>query len=150
MDYSPLSSSVHGIFQARILEWVAISFTRGSSWPRDWSHVSCIVGRFFTSKPPWKPILLLLTKIWMFGARKIRQEDLAIFLRWSLLSPQHNPLGIAVVKEGCSFSPVFQWKPQSTVVHLVSHQALHCSWSHWKKFEDRYFALFNAWGRTDG
>ena len=42
MDYSPLSSSVHGIFQARILEWVAIFFSRGSFWPRDQTHVSCI------------------------------------------------------------------------------------------------------------
>ena len=42
LDSSPSSSSVHGIFQARILEWVAISFSRGSSQPRDWNHVSCI------------------------------------------------------------------------------------------------------------
>ena len=34
--------SVHGVSQARILEWVAISFSRGSSWPRDWTCVSCI------------------------------------------------------------------------------------------------------------
>ena len=38
----------HGILQARILEWVAIRFSRGSSWPRSWTHVSCIAGRFFT------------------------------------------------------------------------------------------------------
>ena len=37
------------IFQARILEWFAISFSRGSSWPRDQTHVSCIAGRFFTT-----------------------------------------------------------------------------------------------------
>ena len=51
MDYSPPGSSVHGIFQARILEWVDISFSRGSSWPRDRTHVSCvscIAGRFLT------------------------------------------------------------------------------------------------------
>ena len=41
-------SSIHGIFQARILEWVAISFSRRSSQPRDWTQVSCIVGRRFT------------------------------------------------------------------------------------------------------
>ena len=40
--------SVHGIFQARVLEWVAISFSRGSSWPRDRTQVSCIAGRCFT------------------------------------------------------------------------------------------------------
>ena len=42
MDCSPPGSSVHGISQARILEWVAISFSRGSSRPRDGTYVSCI------------------------------------------------------------------------------------------------------------
>ena len=45
--YSLPGSSVHGIFQARILEWVATSFSTRSSWPRDWTRVSCIVGRHF-------------------------------------------------------------------------------------------------------
>ena len=44
MDCSPPGSSVHGISQARILEWVAMPFSRGSSWPRDRTHVSCIAG----------------------------------------------------------------------------------------------------------
>ena len=48
MDCSPPGSSVHGILQARILEWVAISVSRGSSHPRDQTQVSCITGRFFT------------------------------------------------------------------------------------------------------
>ena len=48
MDCSLPASSVHGIFQARLLEWVAISFSRGSSWPRDWTSISCIAGRCFT------------------------------------------------------------------------------------------------------
>ena len=42
MDYSPPGSSVRGIFQARILELIAISFSKGSFEPRDWSHVCCI------------------------------------------------------------------------------------------------------------
>ena len=48
MDYGPSGSSVHEIFQTRILEWIAISFSRGSSRPRDWTQVSCTAGRFFT------------------------------------------------------------------------------------------------------
>ena len=47
MDWSPPGSSVHGILQARIQEWVAIPFSRGSFWPRDQIQVSCIAGRFF-------------------------------------------------------------------------------------------------------
>ena len=42
-------SSVHGILQAKILEWAAISFSRGSSWPRNQTQVSCIADRFFTN-----------------------------------------------------------------------------------------------------
>ena len=47
MDCSLPGSSVYGIFQARVLEWVAISFSRGFSQPRDRTQVSCIVGRHF-------------------------------------------------------------------------------------------------------
>ena len=48
MDCSPQGSPLHGIRQSRILEWVAIPFSRGSSWPRSRTWVSCIVGGFFT------------------------------------------------------------------------------------------------------
>ena len=47
MDCSPPGSFVHGIFQARMLEWVAMPFSGGSSQPRDWTQVSCIAGGFF-------------------------------------------------------------------------------------------------------
>ena len=51
---SLLGSSVHGISQAKILEEVAIYFSRGSSQPRDWTHMCCLAGRFFTIEPPGK------------------------------------------------------------------------------------------------
>ena len=60
VDCSPPGSSVHGFSQARILEWVAFYFSRGSSWPRGRtcvSRVSCIDRRFFTMEPPGKPSL---------------------------------------------------------------------------------------------
>ena len=49
MDCSPSGSSVHGVFQARTLEWFAISFSRETSQPRDRTQVSCTAGRFFTN-----------------------------------------------------------------------------------------------------
>ena len=58
MDYR-----VHGILQARILEWVAILFSRGSSQPRDGTQVSCNAGTFFTSWATGKPI-------WLCGSRQ--------------------------------------------------------------------------------
>ena len=48
MDCSPPGSSAHGVFQARIVKWVAIPFSKGFSWPRDHTLVSCIASRFFT------------------------------------------------------------------------------------------------------
>ena len=48
MVCSPPGSSVHGILQARILEWVAMPSSRGSSWVKDQTRVSCTAGRFFT------------------------------------------------------------------------------------------------------
>ena len=49
MDCNPPGCSIRGILQARILEWVAMPFSRGSSWSRGWNWVSCIAGRFFTN-----------------------------------------------------------------------------------------------------
>ena len=49
MDGSLPGSSVHGVRQVRILEWIAISFSRGSSQPRDQTLASCILGRFFSN-----------------------------------------------------------------------------------------------------
>ena len=65
MDHSPPDSCVHGISQAKILEWVAISFSRGSSRPRDQTHifcVSCIALEFFVTEPPGKLFLRYNTR----------------------------------------------------------------------------------------
>ena len=72
-------SPVHGILQARTLEWVTIPFSRGSSWLRDQTWVSCIADRFFTTVPPGKPrswvdkwkcqqyrLVFLLLLFWVF------------------------------------------------------------------------------------
>ena len=55
MDCSLPGSSVHGTLQARILEWVAIPLSRGSSRPRDRTWVSCFAGGFFTAEPVGSP-----------------------------------------------------------------------------------------------
>ena len=66
MDCSLPGSSIHGIFQARVLEWIAISFSRGSSQPRDRTQVSHIVGRCFT--------------VW---ATSLKPSAKIIYLTWS-------------------------------------------------------------------
>ena len=58
IDSNPAGSSVHGIIQARILKWVAMPSFRGSSQPKDQTHISCgscIAGRFFTAEPLGSP-----------------------------------------------------------------------------------------------
>ena len=59
MDCRPPGSSVHGVLQARILEWVAIPFSRGSSWPRNRTQLSCIAGRCFTVWVTREALMLL-------------------------------------------------------------------------------------------
>ena len=63
MDCRLPGSSLHGILQARILEGVAIPSSRGSSWPRGWTHISCdscFAGRLFTAEPPGEPRAYIL------------------------------------------------------------------------------------------
>ena len=66
MDCSPPGSSIHEIFQAGILEWVAISFSSGSSWPRDWTWVSHIAGRLFTVWATGKSCSLSMKSSYLF------------------------------------------------------------------------------------
>ena len=77
MDCSPPGSSVHGIFQARILEWFAISFSRESSWPRDWTRISWVswIARWILStEPPGKPASHVIG-IWHTGGKRRRGQQ---------------------------------------------------------------------------
>ena len=83
MDCSSSGSSVPGILQARVLEWVAYPFYRGSSWPRNWTRVSWIVGRFFTS---WATREALCTWILCYSTSFILDVQAASALRsWRIL-----------------------------------------------------------------
>ena len=85
MDWSPPGSSVHCIFQVRILEWVAISSSRGFSQPRDQTHGSCVsalAGRFFATEPSqiitklgWEEISILQRK---WEARRRTEQKLKV------------------------------------------------------------------------
>ena len=62
IDYSPPGSSLHGILQVRILEWITIPFSRGSSQPRDRTQVSCIADRFFSVRATGKIPMVRATR----------------------------------------------------------------------------------------
>ena len=82
MDCSRPGASVQGMSQARTLEWVAISFSRGSFWPRDRTHISCI-GRFFTNWATREVLDPYIT--FEFGTPIFRHQ---IFLTWSFPGPE--------------------------------------------------------------
>ena len=73
---APPGSSIHGIFQARILEWVSIWFSRGSSWSRDQAWVSCIAGGIFTTEP------VVVTLVNLFVQTKNKCCFHSLFNKW--------------------------------------------------------------------
>ena len=105
MDCSLPGSSVHGLFQARVLKWVAISFSRGSSQPRDRTQVSCIAGRCFT--------------IW--ATRE------ALVVRASLIpvtSPGH-PVPTFIHYRLILYQLSYQGSPPFIIVHLLTFTLQH-------------------------
>ena len=96
MDCSLSGSSVHGIFQARILEWVAIPFSRGSSWPRDQTQVCCNAGKFFTN---WAT-----------------REQIQFSFFWL----RHGACGILVSWPGIKLRHLLHWK--YSLIHWTARQ----------------------------
>ena len=95
MDCSPPSSSVYGTVQARILEWVATSFSRGSSWSRDQTCISCIAGEFFhcwatrEAHPFYTLWILHILPIWIL---KVITERTKVLVHELRLTHQAHPV----------------------------------------------------------
>ena len=81
MGYSSPGSSAHGIFQARILERVAISFSRGSSWPREQTRVSRIAGRFFAVWATREALIYIYLKIYIWNIYIYISASFAVYLK---------------------------------------------------------------------
>ena len=109
MDCSLPGSSVRGIFQASILEWVTISSPRGSSWPRKWTWVSCIAGRFFTN---W--VTREATKENGSEIRLLYEQYLpSIIITWNFLSSSFQASGLYIPgwrrEMGCWYMCLPDW-----------------------------------------
>ena len=101
VDCSLLGSSVHGILQARVLEWVAMPSYKGSYWPKDHTGVSCSADGFFTAEPPGKlksqrPKFLGFTEICEIYSL-IEFSNL-----WYTCTPRHSRLNKWVLNMACS------------------------------------------------
>ena len=107
---SPLGSSVHEISQARVLEWGAIPFSRGSSWPRDWTWVSCITGRFFIYWATWEaPKYIIFSKSPSQVNLKLRIKSIILF------PTNHNISNLFFLK-----ILIFYYNLVSFIKHLTS------------------------------
>ena len=129
MDCSLPGFSIHGIFQARILEWVAISFSRGSSWPRDRTWVSHTADSL-PSEPPGKPLQSRLTLLYQAIQSSLYLPGLPWFLpgsfRFTFLICQVPLLEILPLPccTAGSFNTVQTFKYRHYYKKWLSHQKL--------------------------
>ena len=117
MDCSLTSFSVHGNLQARILEWVAMSFPRRSSWPRNQTRVSCIAGRFFTDWAMRELLCVIILVTWR------TQYPLIIFIVFSI-KQQGRKKCKYLVKEICKFSRTLKWPEMLSEIRHPCFSAL--------------------------
>ena len=112
-DWSPPGSSVHGVLQARILEWVTMPSSRGSSWPRGRTWVSCTGGRFFTT---WATREALQIEVIFFNSSHLHVLSFlfSLMTEWRLFEG-----GLEVLGKTCP--PVsHNWSEASTRLHFWS------------------------------
>ena len=103
MDYNQPGSSVHGILQARILEWVDYPFSSLSSWSRIWTGISCIAGGFFTSWVTMEAIQDTWVQYWV---KKILEEGIKThlcILAWRI------PWTVQLSTHTHTFHPMPRW-----------------------------------------
>ena len=136
--HGPPGSSVHGIFQARILEWVAISFSRGTSQPRDQTRVSCVGRQILYQEKGYKqkivwPLMLLLLWIWWPNSNGyifclwVCQSKVAIECLPSLFILKRTLEFILFLIRLQKVDLSFKIKPRSLYLPQVhTHQSLFC------------------------
>ena len=113
--YSLSDSSIHGVFQARILEWVAISFSRRSSRTRDWTRVSCIVGRRFTI---WATREVHLCKIGTRTTALLQVEKLRLTKGQAFA--QSGGGGVQLLQSCPTFCDPMDCSPPDSTIHGIS------------------------------
>ena len=120
MYCNPPGSSLRGIFQARVLEWVAIFFSRGSSWPRVQTCISCLAGGLFTTEPPGKPTSFCVPAPYML------LSPLVLFWGVFSLSALLRVLPVAVASPvtSCADGLVTIISPSSRPTHPRAHFCL--------------------------
>ena len=139
MDSSPPGLSVHGILQAKTMEWVVLPYSRGSSWSRDWTQVSCIVGGFLieqATKSLKSPALAggFFTTVCMYVSCSVMSDSLwpralqpaRVLCPWNS-SDKHTGLGCHSLLQGIiptqGLNPGLL--PCGQILYSLSHQGSH-------------------------
>ena len=143
MDHSPPGSSVHGILQARILEWIAISFSRGSYWPSDQTWVSSIAGSALPSEPLSSVYYTLLKNIleYFLEVSILRVSGWRIFTHMEvwILATDVTLLSLcfAGLVGGNAHLEACPWQPQPCMCVLVWTEMwkTHNRWFEWQMGE---------------
>jgi len=143
MDCSLPRSSVHGIFQPRVLEWVAFSFSRGASQPRDWTQVSHTAGRFYSrTLYKWNPtestlhawLLSLSTNMSVIFLLRISIVSHFLLLSFILLYESTTNFISVVFWWTFGLLPIWDNYKQSCCAHFCANFCRHIFWSTLSKF----------------
>ena len=125
--WDPMDDTVYGILQTRIMEWVALPFSRGSSQPRDRTQVSCIVGGFFTSWAKREALILLNYRHTPICgdhfSRSVQSLSVQIFAT-PLITARQASLSITNSRSISNSSPLSRWchpTIASSVIPFSSH-----------------------------
>ena len=121
MGCSLPDSSVHGILQARVLEWVGIPFSRGSSWPKEWTQVSCFADRYFTA---WATKEALKVPLFPLYSEKVVFLNIEFKVDSSFLSAQEKRVAYFWPPWFLMGSPQYL-----NCINLIGELSFPCCWS---------------------
>ena len=113
VDWGPPGSSVHGILQARILEWVANLLSRESSQPRDQTGVSCIAGRFFTGWATRE------AHVWLTAGLSVLNLNATPSRKYSLIHSPKTGLVAPPMLHNTLYSPLWWFSPHCIIISCL-------------------------------
>ena len=139
MDCSPPGFSIHGISQARILEWVTMPSSRGLSWPKKRTWVSWVAGRFFTHCITWEAPVKQL-----YPNKKLKKEA-GLFSLWALTVPM-----------SWNSEPMILWNYFHRIIFINPSEMCRCflKWEQIlkkrEKVRGRQWWYYNKWLKNEG